>query len=130
LRLKPDLERDIADPYFSACPLRRGNAFDQKIGAARNPRKFGTKIATSLLPALAKQHGHLSVPLAPASIAFNAGTKAPNANASSTTGAGVSAPSAGAKIDSSTNAEINKNNPQGSRPGENTRKPGDMDKSR
>ena len=60
----------------------------------------------------------------------DAGTKAPNANASSTTGAGVSAPSAGAKINSSTNAEINKNNPQGSRPGENTRKPGDMDKSR
>ena len=58
----------------------------------------------------------------------DAGTKPPNANASSTTGAGVSAPSAGAKINSSTNAEINKNNPQGSRPGENTRKPGDMDK--
>lgn len=60
----------------------------------------------------------------------DAGTKAPNANASSTTGAGVSVPNAGARIDSSTNAEINKNNPQGSRPGENTRKPGDMDKSR
>jgi hypothetical protein len=60
----------------------------------------------------------------------DAGTKAPNATAGTTTGAGVSAPSAGAKIDSSTNAEINKNNPQGSRPGENTRKPGDMDKAR
>ena len=34
------------------------------------------------------------------------------------------------KLNSSGNAEINQANPQGSRPGENTRKPGDMDKSR
>ena len=45
-----------------------------------------------------------------------------------TTGAGVTAP--GAKVDSKTSAEINKNNPNGSRPSDDTVKPGDMNKTR
>ena len=54
------------------------------------------------------------------------GTTSPGAKA--TTGAGVTAPEPG--VTSRSNAEINAANPSGSRPGENTRKPGDMDKSR
>ena len=63
---------------------------------------------------------------APHSQGTDQGTTSPGAKA--TTGAGVTAPEPG--VTSRSNAEINAANPSGSRPGENTRKPGDMDKSR
>ncbi len=69
---------------------------------------------------------------APHNAGTDQGTKKPAQAAPSgtmTTGAGVTAPGS-AKVNSSTNAEINKNNLNGARPGENTGKPGDIDKSR
>src|SRR5260221_121107 len=71
--LKHDLQRDAADTYFSSRLLRRTDAFDEQVGAARDPRQRSAEFAAGIVPTFAKQDCHLSIRLAAALVAFDTG---------------------------------------------------------